>query len=80
MIHVLIVDDDAMVADLNCQYVNRVNGFCCCGVATTLAEAGAVLNTSARQVDLILLDVYMQRENGLSLLPVIRASGRNTDV
>jgi len=44
VIHVLIVDDDAMVADLNCQYVNRVNGFCCCGVATTLAEAGAVLN------------------------------------
>ncbi|WP_144882934.1 two-component system response regulator DcuR [Leclercia adecarboxylata] len=80
MIHVLIVDDDAIVADLNCQYVNRVNGFCCCGVATTLAEAGAVLNAPARQVDLILLDVYMQRENGLSLLPVIRASGRNTDV
>lgn len=80
MIHVLIVDDDAMVADLNRQYVNRVDGFCCCGIATSLAEAGAVLNAPARQVDLILLDVYMQRDNGLSLLPVIRASGRDTDV
>lgn len=80
MIHVLIVDDDAMVADLNRQYVNRVDGFCCCGVATSLAEAAAVINAPARAVDLVLLDVYMQRDNGLDLLPVIRASGRNTDV
>lgn len=80
MIHVLIVDDDAMVADLNRQYVDRVEGFCCCGIATSLAEAEAVLHSPARQVDLILLDVYMQRDSGLSLLPTIRASGRKTDV
>lgn len=80
MINVLIVDDDAMVADLNRQYVNRVEGFRCCGVATTLAEAGAVINDPARVVDLILLDVYMQKDNGLSLLPIVRASGRKIDV
>ncbi|MEL2239544.1 two-component system response regulator DcuR [Leclercia adecarboxylata] len=80
MIHVLIVDDDAMVADLNRQYVDRVEGFCCCGIATSVAEAEAVLHSPARQVDLILLDVYMQRDSGLSLLPTIRASGRKTDV
>lgn len=80
MIHVLIVDDDAMVADLNRQYIDRVEGFFCCGIATSLAQAEAVLHSHGRQVDLILLDVYMQRDNGLSLLPAIRASGRKTDV
>jgi two-component system response regulator DcuR len=32
------------------------------------------------QVDLVLLDVYMQQENGLDLLPALRADARNIDV
>ena len=44
MINVLIVDDDAMVADLNRLYVNRVEGFSCCGVASTLSQAEAIIN------------------------------------
>lgn len=43
MINVLIVDDDAMVADLNRLYVNRVEGFNCCGVASTLNRAEALI-------------------------------------
>ena len=43
MINVLIVDDDAMVADLNRLYVNRVEGFNCCGVASTLNQAEALI-------------------------------------
>ena len=80
MINVLIVDDDAMVADLNRLYVNRVEGFSCCGVASTLNRAEAIINNPAQPVDLVLLDVYMQQDNGLDLLPVIRASGRPIDV
>ena len=80
MINVLIVDDDAMVADLNRLYVNRVEGFSCCGVASTLNQAKAMINDPGQPVDLVLLDVYMQQDNGLDLLPIIRASGRPIDV
>ena len=80
MINVLIVDDDAMVADLNRLYVNRVEGFSCCGVASTLNQAEAIINNPGHPVDLVLLDVYMQQDNGLDLLPVLRRVQRPIDV
>lgn len=76
MINVLIVDDDAMVADLNRMYVNRVEGFHCIGIASTLSQAQEMLSDTRCPIDLILLDVYMRLESGLDLLPVVRASGR----
>jgi two-component system response regulator DcuR len=80
VINVLIVDDDAMVAELNRVYTTRLSGFTCCGVASTLRQAENMINDPALDIDLILLDVYMQQDNGLSLLPIIRASGRKIDV
>ncbi|MEJ5072709.1 two-component system response regulator DcuR [Enterobacter ludwigii] len=80
MINVLIVDDDAMVTELNRMYVAQVPGFSCCGTASTLAQATAMINDTTQAIDLVLLDVYMQQDNGLDLLPVIRASGRPIDV
>lgn len=79
MFNVLIVDDDPMVADLNRLFISRVADFQCCGVAVTIGDAKAMLSHLA-QVDLLLLDVYMQQENGLDLLPALRADGRNIDV
>lgn len=38
MINVLIVDDDAMVAELNRRYVAQLSGFHCCGTASTLEK------------------------------------------
>lgn len=80
MSKVFIVDDDAMVAELNRCYIARVPGFECCGIASSLEEAAAVIQEGRLQIDVILLDVYMQQENGLDLLPVIRASGQPIDV
>lgn len=80
MINVLIVDDDAMVAELNRMYITRVPGFRCCDTASTLPQAKEMLNDPALEIDLVLLDVYMQQHNGLDLLPAIRASGRAIDV
>ncbi|MGL5969256.1 MAG: two-component system response regulator DcuR [Kluyvera sp.] len=80
MINVLIVDDDAMVADLNRCYIERVDGFACCGIASTLQQAREKVMDNTQPIDLILLDVYMQQDNGLDLLPDVRNSGRAIDV
>jgi len=80
MINVLIVDDDAMVAELNHRYVTQLQGFQCCGVASTLKQAKELVLNTQHPIDLILLDVYMQQENGLDLLPVLRNAHRQIDV
>lgn len=80
MINVLIVDDDAMVAELNRLYVARVPGFRCSGSASTLSQAQEMINDPQQEIDLVLLDVYMQQDSGLDLLPTIRESGLAIDV
>ena len=74
MINVLIVDDDAMVAELNRLYVGRVSGFRCSGTASTLSKAREMVNDKDLEIDLVLLDVYMQQDSGLDLLPAIQSS------
>lgn len=80
MINVLIVDDDAMVAELNHRYVAQLDGFQCCGVASTLTQAKTFISDLKHPIDLILLDVYMQQESGLDLLPILREAQRPIDV
>jgi len=80
VINVLIVDDDAMVAELNRCYVAQIPRFKCCGIASTLEQAKAMVLNPQHPIDLILLDVYMQQDNGLDLLPVLRSSRRPIDV
>ncbi|KGT87381.1 transcriptional regulator [Erwinia typographi] len=80
MLNVLVVDDDAMVAELNRCYIGQIPGFSCCGVASTLKQAREAVLHGEQTVDLILLDIYMQQENGLDLLPELRAAKRNVDV
>ncbi|WP_369789695.1 two-component system response regulator DcuR [Rouxiella sp. WC2420] len=80
MINVLVVDDDAMVAELNRSYIGQVPGFSCCGVAATLQQAKDRLLHHHPAVDLILLDIYMQQENGLDLLPELRSAQHPVDV
>ncbi len=61
MINVLIIDDDAMVAELNRRYVAQIPGFQCCGTASTLEKAKEIIFNSDTPIDLILLDIYMQK-------------------
>jgi response regulator of citrate/malate metabolism len=73
-IRVLIVDDDFRVAQIHAEYVKRVNGFAVVGTAHTAsacAEAVTLL-----QPDLILLDLYLPDEHGLSLLHRLRDGAR----
>jgi len=79
MINVLVVDDDAMVAELNRCYIAQLPGFTCCGVASTLQQALDRVRDPGFAIDLILLDVYLQQDNGLDLLPALREAGRAID-
>ncbi|MEK5320807.1 two-component system response regulator DcuR [Paenibacillus sp. FSL L8-0644] len=78
MINVLIVEDDPMVAEFNRKYTEQVEGFRCEGWASSVEEAKKYIAEQA--IDLILLDVYMQENNGLDLLSFIRETGVNIDV
>lgn len=78
MIRVLLVEDDPMVAELNRLYVNRVEGFETVASARSAQEAQIILE--GREIDLILLDIFMAGESGVELLTRIRAQAMDVDV
>ncbi|AJQ28247.1 MAG: response regulator receiver and unknown domain protein [Firmicutes bacterium] len=78
MIKVLIVEDDPMVAELNRRYVERVEGFLFYGIVKNGEEALATLR--AKNIDLVLLDIFMPNMNGLELLSAIRQQEYSVDV
>jgi two-component system response regulator DcuR len=80
VINVLIVDDDPMVAELNRRYLEQVDGFRWQGSVSTIQAAKQMLLEGDAPIDLVLLDIYMQKDNGLDLLPVIRQMPNNVDV
>ena len=65
-IRTLVVDDDYRVARIHAASVERVPGFSCVGQAHTATEAREAIN--AHHPDLLLLDIYLPDEDGLSLL------------
>jgi response regulator of citrate/malate metabolism len=71
VISTLVVEDDALVAEVHASYVERVPGFAVAGVAHRATEALELL--SARPVDLVLLDFHLPDAQGLELLRALRA-------
>ena len=69
--HVVVVDDHNDIRDLVREYLEHQ------GYKVSVAEGGATLRRIlARQtVDLIILDVMMPGEDGISLCREVRASG-----
>lgn len=66
MIKVLVIDDDFRVAQIHANRVGRVPGFVCVGMASSAAEARLAI--AEHTPELLLLDVYLPGEDGLSLL------------
>ncbi|MGV8145349.1 MAG: response regulator [Alkaliphilus sp.] len=78
MLRVLIVEDDPMVAYLNEKYIKAVKGFQVIGKVANGEEALKVLLKN--KCDLVLLDVYMPKVNGIELLKKIRKNSLGVDV
>jgi response regulator of citrate/malate metabolism len=71
MIRTLVVEDDALVAEVHASYVERVPGFEVAGVAHRATEALEIL--ASRPVDLVLLDFHLPDVKGLDVLRAMRA-------
>ncbi|MBU3134510.1 response regulator [Clostridium gasigenes] len=78
MIRVLIVEDDPMVAEIDKKYVEDVPQLTVVGICNNGKDALEVLKKS--KVDLIILDVYMPKLNGIELLKELRKMNINSDV
>ncbi|HEY3363591.1 MAG TPA: response regulator [Symbiobacteriaceae bacterium] len=77
-IRTLIIEDDAIVADVNRRYVEAVPGF----VVTGIAPRGdqALTMVARHHPELVLLDVYMPGLSGLEFLGQLRGQGLAVDV
>jgi response regulator of citrate/malate metabolism len=71
VIRTLVVEDDALVAEVHASYVERVPGFELAGVAHRATEALEIL--ASRPVDLVLLDFHLPDVKGLDMLRLLRA-------
>jgi response regulator of citrate/malate metabolism len=71
VIRTLVVEDDALVAEVHASYVERVPGFVVAGVAHRATEALELLGS--RPVDLVLLDFHLPDVKGLDMLRVLHA-------
>jgi response regulator of citrate/malate metabolism len=71
VIRTLVVEDDALVAEVHASYVERVPGFAVAGVAHRATEALEIL--ASRPVDLVLLDFHLPDVKGLDMLRLLRA-------
>ncbi|HWR44509.1 response regulator [Sporomusa sp.] len=78
MIQVMIVEDDPMVREINAKFLKRVEGFALHKAVANLDDAKKII--AANKPDLILLDVYLPKENGIDFLKWIRAQEIDIDI
>lgn len=77
MLKILIVEDDPMVAQINSQFIEKIDPQASVEIAQNVTEAMAVLE--AKEIGLLLLDIYMPEENGLNFLKYVREQGYKVD-
>jgi response regulator of citrate/malate metabolism len=77
LIKTLVIDDDFRVAGIHAAHVAKVDGFECVGQAYNAASAREAI--ARLGPDLLLLDVHLPDEDGLSLLRSLQAEGTPVD-
>ena len=78
MIQVMIIEDDPMVREINSKFLKRVEGFILNKAVSNLDDAKKLI--TLKKPDLILLDVYLPKENGIDFLKWIRSKEIDIDV
>lgn len=78
MVKVLIVEDDPMVAEINKKYTESINGFEVKKICDNGKDAINYLKNSS--LDLIILDIYMPKLNGIEFLKELRKFNSKLDV
>jgi two-component system CitB family response regulator len=78
MIKVMLIEDDPMVRDINTKFVGKLSGFKVVYCTGNVEEAKEKIKELAP--DLILLDIFLPKGNGLELLKWVRSKELCSDV
>lgn len=78
MIKVMLIEDDPMVRDINTKFVGKLSGFEVIFCTGNIEEAKEKIQELAP--DLILLDIFLPKGNGLELLKWVRSKELCSDV
>ncbi|WP_044338376.1 response regulator [Rossellomorea aquimaris] len=77
-INVLLIEDDPMVQEVNRMFIERVPGFTVCAIAGNGQEGAD--KVASFKPDLVLLDNFMPKQNGLETLQAFRQQDTDVDV
>ncbi|MDN4523138.1 response regulator [Fictibacillus fluitans] len=77
-INVLLIEDDPMVLEINRAFIEKVPGFKVAGMAANGAEGIKQINKL--QPDLVVLDIYMPKHDGIHTIHEIRKQQSRVDV
>jgi response regulator of citrate/malate metabolism len=78
MIKVMLIEDDPMVRDINTKFTNKIDNFSVLFSVDNIEEAKNIMLRD--KVDLILLDIFLPKGNGLEFLKWLRNKELNCDV
>jgi two-component system, CitB family, response regulator DctR len=78
VIKILIVEDDPMVREIHRKFISALEGFLLVGEAGNGKEALEILQS--KEVDLIIMDIFMPQMDGIKALKAIRKTNKDVDV